>query len=119
MGPTSNMNFPYFSPAGVPSGRGFVVLPNGLRGSHCGAAAVEVLSCGRDRVRWPVPLADLRIPRPAVEPAAFPTQLNAAGSLVLRRMDRRGLVSTQEWLIMHGPFVRPRRSKCQGDHISP
>ncbi len=31
--------------------------PNGSRGSHCGAAAVEALSCGRDRVRWPVPLA--------------------------------------------------------------
>ncbi len=27
-----------------------------MRGSHCGAAAFEVLSCGRDRVRWPVPL---------------------------------------------------------------
>ncbi len=33
--------------------------PNGLRGSHCGAAAFEVLSCGRDRVRWPVPLVGL------------------------------------------------------------
>ncbi len=37
--------------------RGFLVPANGLRGSHCEAAAVEGLSCGRDRVRWPVPLA--------------------------------------------------------------
>ncbi len=28
--------------------------------------------------------------RPAVEPAAFPTQLNAAGSFMLRRVDRWG-----------------------------
>ncbi len=35
----------------------FFVAPNDLRGSHCGAAALEALSCGRDRVRWPVPLA--------------------------------------------------------------
>ena len=41
----------HFSPAGVPSGRGFLAPANGLRGSHCGAAAFEGLSCGRDRVR--------------------------------------------------------------------
>ncbi len=31
--------------------RGFLVPPNGLRGSDCGAA-FAALSCGRDRVRW-------------------------------------------------------------------
>ncbi len=42
----------------TPLRRGFLAPSNGLRGSHCGAAAaVEALSCGRDRVRWPVPLA--------------------------------------------------------------
>ena len=37
-----------------------------------------------------VPLALPPRQTPAVEPVAFPTQPNAAGSLVLRRMDRRG-----------------------------
>ncbi len=37
-----------------------------------------------------VPLGYSGRGNPAVEPAAFPTQLNAAGSLVLRRMDWRG-----------------------------
>ncbi len=79
------------APLEFPLRRGFLVPANGLRGSRCAAAAFEALSCGRDRVRWPVPLAVLHPdPRPAVEPAAFPTQLNAAGSLVRRRMDRRG-----------------------------
>ncbi len=65
--------------------------PNGLRGSHCGAAAFEALSCGRDRVRWSVPLAIASLRRrPAVEPAASGLLLRAAGSLVLGRMDRRG-----------------------------
>ncbi len=45
--------------------------------------------CGRDRVRWPVPLAGSPRCRLAVGPAAIRRML-AAGSLVLRRMDRRG-----------------------------
>ena len=44
--------------------------PNGLRGSHCWAAAFAALSCGRDRVRWPVSLPGSEHGRPAVEPAA-------------------------------------------------
>ncbi len=39
------------------SGGAFLLPAHGLRGSHCEAAAVEALSCGRDRVRWQVPLA--------------------------------------------------------------
>ena len=35
--------------------------------------AFEVLSCGRDRVRWPVPLVVFLLSRPAVEPAALVT----------------------------------------------
>jgi hypothetical protein len=74
---------------------------NGLRCSHCGVATVEALSCGRDRVRWPVPLADLTIPRPAVEPAALCDRPDAAGSLVLRRVDcgghKSGLVRAKKY----------------------
>jgi len=44
--------------------------PNGLRGSHCGAAALEALSCGRDRVRWPCRWL-FECAQPAVEPAAL------------------------------------------------
>ncbi len=40
-------SIPNYGPAGGPtSRRGFLVPPNGLRGSHCGAAAFEGLSCG-------------------------------------------------------------------------
>ncbi len=53
------------------------------------------LSGGRDRVRWPPPLAALLVPL-AVEPAASVTHPGAAGSLVLRRMDRRGPCAGKE-----------------------
>ncbi len=78
---------PYLNlaPLGAPLPGGALVPSNGLRGSHCEVAAVEALSCGRDRVRWPVPLAALSQRPPAVEPAAILRML-AAGSLVLRRM---------------------------------
>ncbi len=68
--------------------RGFLVPPNGLRGSRCGAAALKALSCGRDRVRWPCRWLTPEH-RPAVEPVAL-ADTGTAGSLVLRRMDRRG-----------------------------
>ncbi len=72
--------------------------PNGLRGSHCGAVAFDALSCGRDRVRWPVPLAVLQVPL-VVEPVAR-GRIAAAGSLMLRRMDcwghKRGLVRAKK-----------------------
>ncbi len=52
--PVTNLTL---APLESPLRRGFLVPPNGVRGSHCGAAAFEALSCGRGRVRWPVPLA--------------------------------------------------------------
>ncbi len=58
------------APLESPLRRGFPLPPNGLRGSHCGAAAFEALSCGRDRVRWPCRWLALRKCMPAVEPAA-------------------------------------------------
>ncbi len=80
-----------YSPAGVfASRRGFLVPANGLRGSRGGAAAFEALSCGRDRVRWPCCWLAPEHPRPAVEPVVLTAIVGAAGSLVLRRMDRRG-----------------------------
>ena len=60
MGQLHDLFYSHFGPAGVSARRGFLVPPNGLRGSHCGAA-FEALSCGRDRVRWPVPLAGLNM----------------------------------------------------------
>ena len=53
---------------GAPFRRGFLVPASDVRGSHCGAAAFEALSCGRDRVRWPVPLGNSGRGGPAVEP---------------------------------------------------
>ncbi len=82
---------------------------NGLRGSHCGAAAFGALSCGRDRVRWPVPLAGFSPDRPAVEPVACWLLLRATGSLVLRRMDRRGLVRARKYGTKSGNGARLRR----------
>ncbi len=52
-GPLPTARNQYGAPLEVPLRRGFLVPPNGLRGSHCGAAAFAALSCGRDRVRWP------------------------------------------------------------------
>ena len=46
----ATMSVPNYRPAGAPFWRGFLVPANGLRGSHCEAAAFEALSCGRDRV---------------------------------------------------------------------
>ncbi len=58
----------------------------------------------------------------AVEPAAFPT-LDAAGSLVLRRMDRgrpapAGLDSTQEWPQNRRAVDTAKKTECQGGHVS-
>jgi hypothetical protein len=61
----------------------------GSRGSHCGAAAFAALSCGRDRVRWPCRWLPLAGPASGRAGRA-PTLTGAAGSLVLRRVDRRG-----------------------------
>ncbi len=90
------------APLVPPFRRGFLVPAKGLRGSHCGAALFEALSCGRDRVRWAVPLAVVPIPRLAVEPAAWWAISTAAGSLVLRRMDRRGHKRGLVWAKKHG-----------------
>ncbi len=53
--------------------------------------------------------------RPAVEPAAILRML-AAGSLVLRRMDRRGLYHRARGVRIDGPLIRPRTYKG-GQHI--
>ncbi len=78
-------------PAGSPiPGGAFLRPPNGLRGSHCGTAAFEALSCGRDRVRWRSRWLGLGQRRSAVRAGRAGRHRGAAGSLVLRRMDRRG-----------------------------
>ncbi len=87
-GPNTKSHIPIAPLEPVRSG-GALVPPNGLRGSHCGAAAFEALSCGRDRVRWRSRWL-FRPGRSAVEPVALAGIPGAAGSLVLRRMDRRG-----------------------------
>ncbi len=88
-GPTPN-HHPNSGPAGATISAGLSCAGHGLGGSHCGAAAFEVLSCGRDRVRWPCRWL-LPWPTQASGRAGRAVSgLCAAGSLVLRRMDRRG-----------------------------
>ncbi len=42
---------------GAAAFEGWLYLSHLATGRGCGAAAFEALSCGRDRVRWPAPLA--------------------------------------------------------------
>ncbi len=77
------------SPAGAPVlRRGFLVPPNGLRGSHCGAAAVGGLSL-RARPCKMGGAADCSVLLQPGGRAGRAWDTGTAGSLVLCRMDRR------------------------------
>ncbi len=67
-------------------GGAFLRPANGLRGSHCGAAAFEALSCA---CKMAV-AADCSVLLQPGGRAGRAWDTGAAGSLVLRRMDRRG-----------------------------
>ncbi len=59
---------------------------NRLRGSWQRSPAFGALSCGRDRVRWPVPLAVFCSGSPVAEPVALAATPGAAGSRMFARI---------------------------------
>ncbi len=115
---------------------------SGLRGSWQRCPLFEALSCGRDRVRWPVPLAGART-RPTSGRAGRAGRHTRHGRLVRaaphisagaqegpsagqearhqerhRRPAPSGLDSTQEWPQNRRAVDTAKMTECQGGHAS-